>query len=162
MSALLLLFIIAAIVWALNAQGARFLPRFSTLLQAPRIDRDAFSIVSGRSALGGRFQDRDVVVRLQLKRGRYAMGHLVVALRTNGEQALNRESIEARVKDDDGRRALSALAAHGLKLSVDHGWLQARWQPWGLMIFPGRFDEEKWRQVLDAMSSVAKSLDATP
>ena len=159
MSALLLLVIIVAIVWALNAQGTRFLPHFSTVLEAPRIERGAFSILSGRSSLRGRFQDRDVAIQLQLKRGRHGLGDLVVAMRTSGEQSLNREGIESRVRDEAGRRAMSALAAHDLLLSVADGWLQAWWRPQGLVFFPGRFAEEKWRPVLEAMHVLATSIE---
>jgi hypothetical protein len=34
------------------------------------------------------------------------------------------------------------------------------WKPQGFVIFPGRFSEEKWRQVLEAMQVVATSLEA--
>jgi hypothetical protein len=42
---------------------------------------------------------------------------------------------------------------------VESGWLKALWMPAGFVIFPGRFEEEKWRRVLEAMASVAASLE---
>ena len=73
---------------------------------------------------------------------------------------LDYEGIDARTRDDAGRRALFSIAAHDLLLSVEEGWLKALWRPHGFIIFPGRFSEEKWRQVLDAMQAVATSMEA--
>jgi hypothetical protein len=117
------------------------------------------SFFSGRSYAMGKFQDRDVAVRLQLKRSRYGQGYLVVAVRTGGQPTLNYDGIEARVRDDAGRRALFTIAKHDLLLSVEDGWLKALWTPQGLVIFPGRFSEEKWREVLEAMRAIAASLE---
>ena len=157
---LLILAIVVWVVWKLAARGEQFLPRFSRLLTEPRIQRGPFSFFSGRSYAVGKFQGRDVAVRLQLKRGRYAQGYLVVAIRTGGPPALDYTGIDARTRDAAGRRALVSLAAHDLLISVEEGWLKALWRPQGFMIFPGRFSEEEWRQVLAAMHAVAASLEA--
>ncbi|MEO6212362.1 MAG: hypothetical protein ABIP65_01925 [Vicinamibacterales bacterium] len=150
------------IVWKLIAPGGQFLSRFARLLTGPDIQRGAFSFFSGRSYATGRFQDRDVAVRLQLKRTRYGQGYLVVAVRTGGPSTLDYEGIDARTPDDAGRRALVSIAAHDLLLSVEDGWLKALWRPQGFVIFPGRFSEETWQGVLEAMWAVATSLEAPP
>jgi hypothetical protein len=142
------------------APGERFLPRFASLLSEPTIQRGALSYFSGRSYATGRFQGREVAVRLQLKRSRYGQGYLVVALRTGGPPVLDYDAIDARTQDDAGRRALFAIAAHDLLVSVEGGWLKALWNPQGFVIFPGGFSDEKWRQVLEAMHTVATSLEA--
>ena len=157
--ALLVLFIVGLVVWKLAARGEQFLPGFGRLLTEPRIQRGPFSFFSGRSYAVGKFQGREVAVRLQLKRGKYAQGYLVVAVRTGGPPTLDYTGIDARTPDDAGRRALVSLAAHDLLISVEEGWLKALWRPQGFIIFPGRFSEEKWRQVLDAMQTVATSLE---
>lgn len=160
MIAWLLLAIVGAIAWKLIAPGEQFLSRFARLLTEPRIQRGAFSFFSGRSYATGRFQDREVAIRLQLKRSRYGQGYLVVAVRTDGPPALNYDGIDGRTRDAAGRRALFSMAAHDLLLSVEDGWLKALWRPQGFVIFPGRFSEEKWREVLEAMHAVATSLAA--
>ena len=149
-------------VWTLAAPGERFLPAFARLLAAPAIQRGVFSFFSGRSYVTGKVHDRDVAVRLQLKRRRYAQGYLVVALRTGGPSPLDYDGINARTRDDAGRRALVSLAGNDLLLSVEEGWLKALWRPQGFVIFPGRFSEEKWQSALDAMHVVAASLEAAP
>ena len=143
MLALLLLIIVGAVAWKLVAQGEQFLPGFTRLLTEPRIQRGAFSFFSGRSYALGRFKGRDVAVRVQLKRGKYAQGYLVVAVRTGGPQMLDYTAIDARTRDDAGRRALVTIVAHDLLISVEDGWLKALWRPQGFMIFPGRFSAEK-------------------
>jgi len=143
------------------AAGSTFLTAFASLLEAPAIQRSPFSFFSGRSYATGRFSGREVAVRLQLRRGGHQMGYLVIAVRTSGPATLDSNGIEAQTRDDPGRKALFTIAANDLLLTVEDGWLKTMWQPVGFMIFPGRFTEEKWRPVLEAMVAVAASLEAT-
>jgi len=151
--------IVVLVAWAFFAPGQQFLPGFARLLTGPTIQRGVFSVFSGRSYATGRFQGRDVAIRLQLKRGRYRQGYLVVAVRTGGKPALDYDGIDARARDEAGRRALHVIATHDLLLSVEGGWLKALWRPQGFVIFPGRFSGETWREVLEAMQVLATSLE---
>ena len=162
MLAPLLLVIVVAIVWFFMVPGQQFLPAFARLLTAATIQRSVFSVFSGLSYATGQFCGRDVAIRLQLKRGRYAQGYLVVAVHTGGPPVLDYNGIEALARDEAGRRALFTIAAHDLLLNVEGGWLKTMWRPQGFVIFPGPFSEEKWRPVLEAMETVAASLDAAP
>ena len=156
---LLLLLLVGVIAWKVAAPGEEFLSGFARLLTDPQIKRGAFSFFSGRSYATGRLQGREVALRLQLKRGRYGQGYLVIAVRTDGVPTLDYNGIETRVRDEAGRRALYAIAKHDLLLGLEEGWLRALWKPQGFIIFPGRFSEEKWREVLDAMQTVATSFE---
>jgi hypothetical protein len=158
---LLLLVVVGLVVWMFMAPGRAFLPAFARLLEAPVIQQSPLSFFSGRSYATGRFGGREVAIRLQQKRGRYQLGYLVIAVRTNGPATLDANGIEAHTRDEAGRKALFTVAANDLLLSVEDGWLKTMWKPVGFVIFPGRFTEEKWRPVLEAMSTVAASLDAT-
>jgi hypothetical protein len=129
------------------------------LLTDPVIKRGPFSLFSGRSYATGRFQGREVALRLQLKRSRYGQGYLVVATSTDGLPDLDYDGIEARARDEAGRRALYAIATHDLVLGLEKGWLRALWKPQGFTIFPGHFSEKKWREVLEAMQVLATSLE---
>ena len=159
--ALLVVLLVGVLAWLLIAPGLRFLPQFSTLLATPKIERSPISFFSGRSYLTGTFNDREVVVRMQMKRGKHQLGYLVIALRTAGVSTLDNNGIEARIRDDRGQRALYSIARHDLILKVEEGWLKALWRPVGFTIFPGRFAPEKWREVLDSMQAVASALDAS-
>ena len=159
MLAPLLLIIVGAIAWWLMASSQQFLPAFARLLTAPTIKRGPLSLFSGRSYATGQFKGRDVAIRLQLRRGRYQLGYLVVAVRTGSAEVLDSSGVESRVRDDAGKRALFTIAAQDLLLTVEDGWLKTMWKPIGFTVFPGSFAEEKWRPVLDAMQTVATSLE---
>lgn len=155
----LLLVVVGFVVWTLMAPGRAFLPAFARLLEAPFIQQSPLSFFSGRSYATGRFGGRDVAVRLQQKRGKYQVGYLVIAVRTGGPKTLDANGIEAHTRDEAGRKALFTMAANDLLLSLENGWLKTMWKPIGFAIFPGRFAEEKWRPVLEAMQTVATSLE---
>ena len=157
----LLLAVVAFVAWKFTAAGRQFLPEFARLLSTPALQQGPLSVLSGRAYLTGRFRGRDVAIRLQSRRGEYQLGYLVVAIRTSGPPVLDANGIEAHVTDAAGRQALFTIATHDLLLSVEGGWLKTMWQPVGFMIFPGRFEDEKWRPVLDAMSAIASSLDSS-
>ena len=156
---LLLPIITAALVWKLLAPGERFLPAFAKLLTDPKLERRPLSFPNGRAILTGGFQARSVAVRLQLKRSRHGKGNLVIAMQTEGRPTLDYQGIDVNARDKSGRQALAAIAAEELSISVEDGWLKAMWQPLGFVIFPGRFSEERWANVLQIVHALATSLD---
>ena len=161
MLAPLMLIVVGVVAWTLLAPAQQFLPAFARLLTTPTIKQGVLGFLSGRSYAAGQFGGRDVAIRLQQRRERrYQMGYLVVAVRTNGPATLDATGIEAHTRDEAGRRALFTLAANDLLLSVEDGWLKTMWKPVGFTFFPGRFEEGKWRPVLEAMRTVAASLEA--
>ncbi len=150
---------IGVLVWKFVTPGQRFLPEFSRLLTEPKIDSGGLSFLSGRSALSGQFRGRDVSAQIQLPRSKYGTSYLVVKVRAPGVESLTGTQVDSRASDDAARRALYVLAMQDLQLTVEEGWLRALWSPKGLFIFPGAFSEEKWRKVLEAMHTVASSLE---
>jgi len=158
--ALLLLVVVAVVVWKLNGTGQQFLPAFARLMDGAQIQAGPISLFTGLSYATGQFHGREVAIRLQLRRGRYQTGYLVVAMWTNGPQNLDSSGVDSQTRDDAGRRALFTIASNELLLLVEDGWLKTMWKPIGFTIFPGAFSEEKWRPVLEAMHTVAESLEA--
>ena len=156
----LLLVVAGVALWLLIAPGLRFLPGFARLLTSPRLEQSPSSLFSGRSYVTGLFEGRDVAIRLQQRRGRYQLGYLVIAVRTAGVSTLDYNGIEARVRDDAGRAALFTIAARDLLLTVEDDWLKTMWKPMGFATFPGHFAEETWRPILEAMRTIASSLEA--
>ena len=161
MFVLLLLGVMAFVAWKFTTADRQFLPGFARLLSAPVRQQGPLSVLSGRAYLTGQFRGRDVAIRLQKRRGEYQLGYLVVAMRTSGPPLLDANGIETHTADAAGRKALFTIAKHDLLLSVEGGWLKTMWQPIGFMIFPGRFEDRKWRPVLEAMASIASSLDSS-
>ena len=160
MLAPVVLALVVVLLWWFIAPGQNFLPKFAHLLDRPVLHRGSLSVFFGLSSATGTFRGREVTATLQLKRGRYTQGSLIIAMRVGGEKALTYDGIEARTRDDTGRRALFTIAANDILLNVEDGRLKALWQPTGFVIFPGSFEEQKWRQVLDAMSAIAASLES--
>jgi hypothetical protein len=158
--ALLLIVAVGFVVWKLHAAGRRFLPEFAQLLTGAQVTQGPLTVLSGRSHATGQFRERDVAIRLQLRRGRYQLGYLVVAMRTSGPQTLDSSGVDSHTRDDAGRKALFTTAANDLLLSVEDGWLKTMWKPVGFAVFPGTFSEEHWRPVLEAMHAVAASLES--
>ena len=159
--ALLIIVAIAFVWWSSYAPGQQFLPSFSRLLTGPHDSSGAPSACCSDGRMPRvSFTARDVALRLQLRRGRYQLGYLVVALR----RAARRRSILAEwIRRPETKRAggrCSRSRRMTLLLSVEDGWLKTMWKPIGFIIFPGAFSEEKWRPVLDAMRTVATSLEA--
>jgi len=69
--------------------------------------------------------------------------------------------MRAWMADAEVERSIRALTLeHGVDLALESGWLRAKWMPIGAFIFPGSFDERKWREVLAHMRTLAMSLEA--
>lgn len=157
----LVLAIVIVLVWALNVPAARFLPGFATLLHESDIQHGRFSFLTGRSYLTGRFRTRRVAVRLQRKRGRYNLGYLVVAMETRSSKAYDGPGLEGRASERGASDILFQLKTEeGLSLALEYAWLKATWMPVGLIIFPGRFDPDRWRRVLELMDALASRVEA--
>ncbi len=70
------------------------------------------------------------------------------------------QELQTRMSEPRIREALEALVrGHGMSLSLEQGWLAATWMPIGLFIFPGRFEQEKWREVLARMYRLVSELE---
>ena len=75
-------------------------------------------------------------------------------------QTSDARAAEAWLATPEVRTAVDALVGrHNLSLTVDGGWLRVTWMPIGFFIFPGRFDAEKWHDVLANMLALAVTLD---
>lgn len=146
---------VVALVWARIPPGDRFLRGFAQLLTEPVIVRPPSSVLTGRFQVYGVFSGRDTSLRMHLKRRKHGRGFLVVSMAIDEEQSLGYEAIERRIRDEPGREALFTLRAQRLMVQAARGWLTAEWQPQDVIVFPGAFDDERWRLVLEAMDDVA-------
>ena len=101
-----------------------------------------------------------MLLALHHKRGRNSLGYLVVAMQPRTGSAPGAAAL-GLLPAGEARAALDELEGReGLNVSLDDGWLKARWQPGGFTMFPGQFDAQRWRRVLLAMSTVAAALEA--
>jgi hypothetical protein len=141
--------------------GKGFLPGFAELLDRPQIVTGFINWFSGRSYLKGEFRGRKVVILLQRKRGRYdPPARLVVSMETGAAAAMDSHDFAGYKSDRGTELALFVLeATHELRLMHRDGCLKALWQPIRFFIFPGRFERPKWQSVLEAMHTLAGSLE---
>ena len=159
---LVLVLLLGIGVWlAYGRNGMGFLPSFAHLLDRPQIVGGFVNWLGGRSYLKGEFRGRKVVILLQRKRGRHDLpGRLVVSMETGAAAAMEPLDFAGYRPDRGTELALFALEAkHELRLSHQDGCLKALWQPIGFFIFPGHFERPKWQSVLEAMHTLADSVE---
>jgi hypothetical protein len=155
-----LLVIIGLVVWFVHKSGSAFLPDFARLLDRPQIVEGFAGFLTGRSLLTGEFRGRRMEISLKRKRGRYGLGYLVVRMQTGTPVTVESHAFSANRHDRDAELALFALEArHKVRLTHEPYSLKVLWMPIGFFIFPGRFEPEKWRDVLTHMHALAGSLE---
>jgi hypothetical protein len=148
--------------WRVYGPRTGFLHAFAKLLDHPEVVEGFANWFIGRSFLKGEFRGRKVVILLQRGHGRYPQ-MLVVSMETYGTSTMDSYEFVGDRFDKESELAVFALEVkHGLKLKHEDACLKARWgrESWpSLFIFPGRFDPPKWQNVLEAMRTVAGSLE---
>jgi hypothetical protein len=158
---LLVLVILLAIgAWAVARPRGRFLPEFAKLLDRPELVDGPSDGRVARASLKGEFRGRKIVILLQRVRRHFA-NMLEVSMETRAARTLETAAFTGDKVDREGELALFALeVTHELRLSHEDGWLKARWgESRPSLDFPQRFDAPKWQSVLDAMHTLAGSLE---
>jgi len=157
----LLLAFVAATIWKLSTAPA-FLRGFATLLERPERGYVGWlGRLTQTQFIGGEVAGRPVTLVLRPKR-RHQLGYLVVAVATAAKSRVQglKPSEGGAVSSPSMREAIDTLVGrHHLALEVDEGWLKATWKPVGFFFFPGRFEAEKWRDVLVRMQQLAGELE---
>jgi hypothetical protein len=151
------------LIWKLWTPGLSFVPGFASLLIRPAGKSGLWPFLMGVETIGGQYQDRSVLLVLHHKRGRNSLGYLVVAMQAiEAAEAVAKRAGAFRewIDDQAARDAWDDLELrYELKLSFGDGWMKATWQPGGFLIFPGRFEPERWSNVLRSMRTVLVSLE---
>ncbi|MGH3116468.1 MAG: hypothetical protein ACRD09_09730 [Vicinamibacterales bacterium] len=136
-----------------------FLADFAKLLDRPEIRVGFANYILGRGYLVGEFAGRKVRIMLE-RGGEDDLGFLVVSMEAGVLLRLDDGDFEEHARDRDGERALFALKArHDLRLALRDGCVKARAEQRIFRSFPGRFDPDKWRDVLEQMHALAGSLE---
>jgi len=135
-------------------------PGFAALLERPVTKTGFLPFITGLETAGGDFEGRPVLLALHHKRGRNSLGYLVVAMQPRTTLGISADAL-VTLTTLEAREALEELEdGLALHVSFDDGWLKARWQPGGFMIFPGQFEPHRWQRVLRAMSAVSRSVES--
>ena len=164
MVGLIVLLILGAIVWKFWAPGLGFAQGFRSLLARPTGSTGLLPFLKGVETVGGEYDGRPTLLILHHKRGRNTLGYLVVAMQPAGGMQMETKytgAFREWITDPAGRAAWDELELrHELKLSFGEGWMRATWQPHGAFIFPGQFEPERWRRVLQSMHTMVMALEA--
>jgi hypothetical protein len=154
------LIVVAIAVWLAYGRPRRgCLPDFATLLDRPEFVDGFGNKRIGRAFLKGEFRGRNVVIMLQDWRGRY---RVVLSMETHSAATMESYDFTGYRPDRETEMALFALEVkHDLRLMHRDATLKALWQPVAFFIFPnpGVFDPAKWQSVLEAMHTLAGSLE---
>ena len=164
MLALIVLAVVIFIAWKLWAPAPAFVRGFASLLDRPVEGRPgALFWLVGTNHTGGQFAGRDVVFVLHQRRGRYDQGYAIVAMRLAGRVPGELETagvLREWVAQSSARDAWDDLELRQeLKLAFAEGSLKATWMPALAFMFPGRFDAQRWRGILQSMQAVVLALE---
>ena len=154
--------------WGLWSAFARpktgFLPDVATLLDRPEFVHGLENTLAKRAFLKGEFRGRKVVVLLQNGRGEYSR-NLIVSMETRAPVTMESYEFTGYRSDREGELALFALEVkHEFMLRHEEGCLKARWAPQKAASlftfdFPPNFGTQKCRSVLEAMHTLAGSIE---
>jgi hypothetical protein len=96
------------------------------------------------------------VILLQNRRGNYK---LVVSMETHSAATMESYDFTGYRPSREAEMALFALEVkHDLRLMHRDGWLKALRHP-DTFFTPGRFEPARWQSVLEAMHTLAESLE---
>jgi hypothetical protein len=145
-------------VWLMFRRPTRgFLPDFAKLLDRPEFVDESGPGPITRSFLKGDFRGRKVVILLQTRRG---VGKLVVSMETHSRATMESHDFTGYRSDREGELALWALEVdHKFGLRHSDGCLKGVWGGGSFFGFGGRFDPAKMQAVLEAMHTLAGSLE---
>ena len=149
---------------AFGRRRTGFLPDFATLLDRPEFVHGLENTLANRAFLKGEFRGRKVVVLLQTGRGEYSR-NLVVSMETSAPVVMHSYEFAGYRADREGELALFALEVkHEFLLRHEERCLKARWAPVKAaslftFTFPPTFDPKKWQSILEAMDTLAGSIE---
>ena len=160
-----MVFVALAILLAIGlwskALPPAFLRGFATLVDDPEFVDSGISRQVHRWFLKGQFRGRKVVILFEQEIER-EYGRIIVSMETHATGEMETHDFTGYSADREGELALFALdAKHDLKLRLGDGCLKAlSAPPWpSLLGFAPTFDARKWRSVLEAMDTLAGSLE---
>ena len=154
---LLILAVIVCLALKLPKRG--FLPDFAKLLDRPEFVDGPHPGPTTRRSLKGEFRGRKVVIVLENRRGVYK---IVVSMETHCARTMESYEFTGYRPSREAEMALYALdVKHGLRLALGDGYLKASGSPRTSFSFagPGVFEPARWRGVLEAMHTLAGSLE---
>ena len=161
--AAILVFIVVLVVWRfLLSSVSRFEREFAKLIDNPAMPGGLTTIFSRDSTVSGTYRGR--AVELLVRRpDRHSPGVVVLSLQTGAPPGSPWKDSTLTTRNADISRATFDLEGrYELILTHEGQWLRAEWTPRAGVLFPGAFDETRWRTTLAQMRVVVDWMEASP
>lgn len=159
MFGLLILILTVAGLWFTFTPTLRFSRRFARLIDSPKT-RTSFNPFAPATSVSGWYNERRVELRLEQPLEN-SLGRVVVKMQVRARDGAPWKDAAVTATNPEVSRATFDLEGrYELALMLRGGWLQAGQIPFD-GLFPGRFEEGRWRQTLAQMAVLADWLEAT-
>lgn len=161
--AAILVFIVVLVVWRFFLTSAsRFEREFAKLIDNPTMPGGLTTFFSRHSTVSGTYCDR--AVQLLLRRpARHSPGVVTLSVQTTAPPGSPWKDSTLTTRSADISRATFDLEGrYELILTHEGQWLHAEWTPRAGVLFPGAFDEPRWRNALAQMKVVVDWLEGLP
>jgi hypothetical protein len=159
MFAILVIIISALGVWWMLSRTLEFAQGFGRLVERSQMRFGVSTLLTRRASVSGRFKDRRVIARLE-QPFEHSPGRVLLAMEVRAPDGAPWKDASLTARNPDVSRATFDLEGrHELILTLTGGWLEAVWTPPPGALFPGRFDEGRWRNTLSQMQVLAEWLE---
>ena len=161
--AAILVFIVLLVVWRFFLSSAtRFEREFAKLMDNPTAPGGWTPFFSRYSTVSGTYRGRAVQLLLQ-RPARHSPGAVTLSVQTSAPPGSPWKDSTLTTRNADISRATFDLEGrYELILTLEGQWLRAEWTPRAGVLFPGRFDETRWRNTLAQMKVVVDWMEGPP
>jgi hypothetical protein len=163
MYGIFVLIVLGLVSWWALSPGRRFQSGFARLVERARTH---WGFEGGRltTFVTGTYRGRPLTLQLFHPAGgedsTNAPGQVVLTMQVRAGESAAWKSSLANFNDPELSRATFDLEGrYGLRLTLQDASLQAAWTPPPGRLFPGAFDEQRWRNTLAQMHVVAGWLE---
>jgi len=159
--AAILVFVAVILGWRFFASfGSRFQREFAKLMDDPTIQTGLTSFISRYSTVKGKYHGRPVELLIQQPL-KHSPGMVRLSMRLVAPPGTPwKDSTLTRQNPDISRATFDLEGRYELILVREGEWLRAQWSSPAGVLFPGRFDETRWRHALAQMKVLVDWMEA--
>ena len=159
--AAILVFIAVIVAWRfIVSPGSGFQREFAKLVDEATVPNSLTTLISRDSTVKGRYHGRPVELLVQ-RPIKHAPGKVRLSMRLAAPEGSPwKDSRLTSANPDISRATFDLEGKYELILSRDNHWLHADRTPSAGMLFPGSFDESRWRNMLAQMKVLVDWMEA--
>jgi hypothetical protein len=159
--AVIFVVIVVLVAWRFfGSSASRFEREFAALIDSPATTGGLAAFFSRTSSVSGTYRGRAVQL-LVTRPARHSPGVVTLSMQTNAPPGSPWKDSGLTTRHADISRATFDLEGrYEVVLKREGQWLCADWTPRAGVLFPGAFDEARWRNTLAQMQIVVDWLEA--